>query len=671
MASERAERARQRKVNELSWLIGGAQGSGVDSAASAFAKACAFGGLHVYGQREYHSNIMGEHSYYPIRVSARPVAALSSQVDLLVSFDAETVFLHAQSVVPGGGVIYDPKLAPTPLDRVPTLEARAREDLKTFLEERGQGETLEDLLAIVKADGVRLYPVPYDELIQALAKETGEPISKLKKTANTLAVAASCALLGYGPEWLERALSDVFRGKQKVVELNVRAAELAYRYVQETFPDDFPVRLEPVPADGTRVLLTGNQAVALGKLAAGCSFQTYYPISPATDESTYLEAHPTVALALNARDGRDGRDGQKEREGALVVVQTEDEISAIDMAIGAAIAGARAATATAGPGFSLMVEGLGFAAACEVPVVITLYQRGGPSTGLPTRTEQGDLWFAVFAGHGEGPRLVLASGDVQEAFYDAIRAFNWAERFQMPVIHLLDKSLASTTQTLSAFDLKGVRLERGKLLTEAEVAPLSEGGAIRRFRFSDDGVSPRTRPGTPGGIFWMTSDEHDEWGHITEDPVTRRRMMEKRLKKLETAAREIPAADKLNVFGDPDAEVVIVSWGSPKAAVLEAMEGLRVEGLAAKVKFVQVRLIWPLPADALREHLEAAKLKIAVENNFSGQLARLIQMQTGLQFDHLVVKYNGRPMAVEELAEALKACVAGKAPAKVVLTHGA
>ena len=650
----------EQRVNRLSWLIGGAQGSGVDSAASMFAKACAFGGLHVYGQREYHSNIMGEHSYYPIRVSDRPVRAVSSCVDLLVTFDAETAFLHALSVVPGGGVIYDPKLASTPIDRVPTMEARAREDLKKFLEEQGVGDTLEDLLAIVRDRGVQLYPIPYDELIQKLSKETGEPLSRLKKTTNTLAVAASCALLQYGIEWLEKALSDVFRGKQKVIDLNVKAAELAYQHIADESEDAFPIRLEPIATDEPRLLITGNQAVALGKLVAGCTFQTYYPISPATDESTYLEAHQMFALK--------GSEGQQQ-QGAIVVVQTEDEISAINMAIGAAIAGARAATATSGPGFSLMVEGLGFAAINEVPVVITLYQRGGPSTGLPTRTEQGDLWFAVFAGHGEGPRLVLASGDPEEAFYDAIRAFNWAEKFQMPVIHLMDKSLASATQTQPLFDLAGVRLERGKLLTEDEVTQLSEDGAIRRFRLTDDGISPRTRPGIRDGISWLTSDEHDEWGHITEDPVIRDRMMEKRLKKLETAAREISSAEKLNVFGDPNAEIVIVSWGSPKAAVLEAIDRLQGEDLS--VKFIQVRLIWPLPADEVMEHLKAAKLKIAVENNFSGQLAKLIQMQTGLAFDHLIVKYNGRPMAVEELYEALKAAIAHKAPEKVVLTHGA
>jgi 2-oxoglutarate ferredoxin oxidoreductase subunit alpha len=558
-------------------------------------------------------------------------------------------------------VIYDPKLAETPLDRLPSMDKRVQDDLKSFLTERGRGETLGDLLQVAAEQGLRLYAVPYDEMIGRLADHLGQPVSRLKKTANTMAVAASCALLDYGVEWLEKALANVFHGKEKIVEINVQAAELVYEHVARQFDDEFPCRLEPREIDEPRIYITGNQAVALGKAAAGCSVQTYYPISPATDESVYLESHQVLQL----KDEGDDRP----KQGALLVVQTEDEIAAINMAIGAAIAGARAATSTSGPGFCLMVEGLGFAGMNEVPVVVTLYQRGGPSTGLPTRSEQGDLWFALHAGHGEFPRLVLASGDLEEAFYDAIRAFNWAECYQVPVIHLLDKSIASGSETRPLYDVNSVKIDRGRLLTPEETAPLSEDGAMKRFRFSEDGISPRTTLGTPGGISWLTSDEHDEWGHITEDPVIRVRMMEKRMKKLETAAREIPLDEKLNVFGDPNAENVVLSWGSPKGAILEAMEQLRGEGFS--IKFVQVRLLRPLPVEKLTEHLASAERRIAVENNFSGQLAGLVRQETGIPTEHLVVKYNGRPMTIDEVYEALKGIITGKAPQKVVLTHGA
>ena len=659
LTSMEHEHEPKRRINHLSWLIGGAQGSGVDSAANVFARACAHGGLYVLGQREYYSNIMGEHSYYQVRVSDKPLKAIRHRADLLVSFDAETVFLHAQDVAPGGGIVYDPKLEGTPLERVPTLDERFRTDLQKHLEEQGVESTLADLLNMVEKEGVQLYPIPYDELVQRLADELKQPVSQLKRTVNTLAVAASTALLGYGVEWLQTALEEVFRGKTKVIEVNARAAELGYEYVAETFGDGFRFRLEPVKTKEPRLFLTGAQAVALGKILAGCSVQTYYPISPATDESVFLESHPIFRLC----------DGQG-KEGALLVLQTEDEIAAIDMALGAAIAGARAATSTSGPGFSLMVEGLGFAAINEVPVVITLYQRGGPSTGLPTRSEQGDLWFVLHAGHGEAPRMVLASGDLEEAFYDEIRAFNWAEKYQLPVIHLLDKALASTSETRPLYDTKRVRIERGKLLTEEELHQLSENGAIRRFRFTDDGISPRTLPGTEGGIFWLTSDEHDEWGHITEDPILRVRMMEKRMKKLETAAGEIPREEKLNVFGGPEAEAAVLSWGSPKGAILEAMELLEAEGFP--LKFVQVRLLSPLPSEEIAQELEGVEKIVAVENNFSGQLAALVREKTGIAADHLLVKYNGRPMTVEEVYEGIKRCLTEgeEAPKKVVLTHG-
>ena len=661
------------KKNKLAWLIGGAQGSGVDKGATMFAQACAYGGLHLYGQREYYSNIMGEHSYYLMRVGEKPVRSITDQVALLASFDAETVFLHALDIVPQGGIVYDPKLAETPVSRLAAMEHRARDDLKAYLASKGLGETLSDMLRDAEARGVQLFPVPYEEILQRLAQETEEPFSTLKRLTNTMAVAASLALLKYELKFLERALTDLFKGKQKIINMNVRACELVYEHIERNFKNDFFVRLEPVQTKETRIYLTGNQAVALGKILAGCSFQTYYPISPATDESVYLETHEvfmqnglaepqaeeTAILARNPNHKR----------GAILVVQTEDEIAAITMATGAALAGARAATSTSGPGFSLMVEALGWAGINEVPIVVTLYQRGSPSTGLPTRSEQGDLRFALHAGHGEFPRIILASGDLEECFYDAVRVFNYAEKYQLPVIHLLDKSIASSSRTYPIFDTERVRIERGRLLTEQELLELSTNGAYKRFEITQSGISPRSVPGMKGGTFWKTGDEHDEWGHITEDPIVRVRMMEKRAKKLETAAHEIPNEEKFNFFGHPDADTVIVSWGSPKGAILDTMELL--EGEGHRLGFLQVRLLWPLPAEEIERHLRHAKRRVAVENNFSGQFAGLVREHTGIAMDYLIVKYNGRPMSVDEIYDALKQILTGQAPKKVVLTHGA
>ncbi len=221
----------ERRINRLNWLIGGAQGSGVDSAAGMFARACAMGGLHIYGQREYYSNIMGEHSYFQVRVSEEPIQATSDQTYLLATFDAETVFLHARSVVSQGGIIYDPKLADTTLERLPTMDHRAREDMAQYLSESGAGDSLQDLLNLQEKRGVKLYPVPYDELLQRLSEELGQPLSQLKRTANTMAVAASCAILHYGLEWLEKALGDVFKEKKRVIELNIRACEMVYEHI--------------------------------------------------------------------------------------------------------------------------------------------------------------------------------------------------------------------------------------------------------------------------------------------------------------------------------------------------------------------------------------------------------------------------------------------------------
>lgn len=639
--------------NHLAWLVGGAQGSGIDSAANLFAKACAFGGLYVYGQREYYSNIMGEHSYYQVTVSDRLVRSARSYPDILVSADAETVFLHALDVKAGGALIYDPRLAETSLSKVVALENRARRDLQQYLQSKSLPETLGGMLQDAQSRGVRLYPVSYDELLQKIMGEKAPQLAQAKRLANTMAVAASCALVGYDIKLLERALEDIFSGKKKVIELNLRACELAYEYMARNFARDFPITLEPITASESRIYVTGTQAAALGKLAAGCTMQTYYPISPATDESEYLESHQ---IFERRADGAPGR-------GAIVVIQVEDEIAAITMATGAALAGARAATSTSGPGFSLMVEALGWAGMNEVPVVVTLYQRGSPSTGLPTRHEQGDLRFVLHAGHGEFPRIVIASGDLEECFYDAIKALNYAEKYQLPVIHLLDKSLASSSQTCAVFDpLKG-HIDRGMLIEGAV------GNSYKRFAYTETGISPRAVLGAPGGIFWNTGDEHDELGHITEDPVERIQMMNKRAKKLEIAAREIPLSEKINIFGDPDSELVLLSWGSPKGAILDALEALWAEKLS--VCFVQCRLLSPLPSDDLKKLLERTKRRACIESNCSGQFASLVRESTGVAMDHLIVKFNGRPITMDEVYHSVKEILSDKAPRRMVLTHGA
>ncbi len=649
----------------LAWRVGGPQGSGVDTAARLFGGACVAGGLHVFGRREYYSNIMGRHSYYDVRVDRRPMSCHRNQVEMLVTFDAETLARHSVSTVPGGAIIYDEDAADEPLRRITFLDERAQEDLAAYLAASDLPPTTAGALEDARRRGVETVSVSYDRIIDRLAQDERYR-AKADLTKNTIAVAISAALLGFDPRFLEISLATIFSDKKGVVELNVRAVELAYDYVREELPVQALAHqlvaprstLPPRSAeDGEEMILAGgNEAVALGKMAAGMTFQTYYPISPATDESFYLEAHANVPQ----KDGSTA---------AIVVVQTEDEISAVTMAAGAALTGARSATATAGPGFSLMVEGMGWAGMNEVPLVITLYQRGGPSTGLPTRTEQSDLLFAINAGHGEFPRLVIASGDLTEAFYDAARAFDYAERYQTPVIHLLDQTIARTTQTVPPFDLSRIQIQRGQIYQPATGEGDGEAGEepYQRFALTESGVSPRALVGQPGGTHWLTGSEHTEDGLVTEDPVVRERQMEKRARKLELAAREIPLEQKLQVYGDPDAALTMVSWGSNKGAILEALAGLEADGIPARL--IQVHLLWPFPARELDALLESAGTVVVVESNNSGQFAQLLSGQTCRYVDHLVAKYNGRPMTCGEVSRALREIYQGTAERRIVLRN--
>jgi len=659
--------------NSLVWMIGGPQGSGVDSAANIFARACSYGGLYVFGNREYHSNIKGLHSYFQIRVSERPVHCHRSFVDLLATFDAETVVRHRFEVVKQGGIIYDPAYEATRIQDIPTLEREFVDEYVAVLKEKGFGGTVADLVEDAKSDGIRIYPLPYMDILKEIAEKLGEPkLSKIVRMINILALGVSCAILDYDIEPLAEAIRSIFKPKPKIADMNILACRMAYDYAKKSLGTGFSVKLEKVEASERRIFLMGNQAVALGKLAGGCRFQTYYPITPAADESEYLEANERLELSAPGQvpTPEVGEASLMKRSGSIVVVQTEDEIAAINMASGATLTGTRASTSTSGPGFSLMVEGLGWAGMNEVPVVITYYQRGAPSTGLPTRHGQDDLRFAIHASHGEFAKIVLASGDIQESFYDAALAFNYAERFQMPVIHLLDKAMANSSNTYPIFNISNVKVERGELLdSEGLRKLLQETGEYRRFQLTESGISPRIPLGVEGTVFWNTGDERNEFGHISENPKVRTLMMEKRMKKLEVVEREIPTSEKLNFFGDEDGAATVISWGSPKGAILEAKERLEAEGI--KINFLQVRLMHPFPAGEVSKLLNGAKRIIDVEMNYSGQLAGIVREETGILIEDRILKYNGRPMTSDEVYESIKNILVGKAERRQVLMHGA
>jgi 2-oxoglutarate ferredoxin oxidoreductase subunit alpha len=651
-------------------MIGGVQGTGVDTSANVFARASAAGGLYVFGKREYYSNIKGEHSYFQVRVSKDLIRSHVDTVDMLATFEEETIFRHALEVRSEGAIIYDPDQDSKRLDQIPTIEAVVKANLSAELAKAGLSTDVKGILELARRRGVHIYPVPYNDLLKEIGSKFGETsLSILQRMLNVLAVAASYALLSYDQKLVGDAVRKQFKSKPKVAEMNAAAVATTYDYMTKKFAGSFAYKLEPQKVDGIRLYVRGNSTVAMAKELAGCRLQTYYPITPASDESEYLEAHSEMEL-----DGSAAQDNPQVAEvaamkakGSIAVIQSEDEIAAVTMAIGGGLAGVRSSTSTSGPGFSLMAEGLGYAGINEVPVVVTLYSRGGPSTGLPTRHEQGDLRFAIHAGHGEFPRLVLASGDLEESFYDTVRAFNYSERYQTPVIHMVDKALANSDATMPMFDVNRVKIERGKIVKGMITDAVN--GEFKRFRFTPDGVSPRPPVGTKGGVFWDTGDEHDELGHISEDPTIRVMMMDKRMGKIDLADREIPMEERLNFFGPENADITVVSWGSTKGAILDAMEWLRQDGIS--VNFLQLRLINPFPTDYVAKLLSKAKKIVGVEMNYSAQLIGIIRERTCIPIEQLVVKYNGRPMSSEEVYDAIELIHGGKAPKKLVLRNGA
>src|ERR687897_872378 len=642
--------------NSLNWLIGGAQGSGVDSAANIFSRACAEGGLHVFGKREYYSNIKGEHSYFTVRVSEKEIRSHLDEINMLVSFDAETLLRHAGAVTKDGGILYDSELVGKNIEEVPTLDDAFRDRLFNLLEKNGKSLTVQGILDYASENGANLFQIPYFQLLEEFStKAKDQSLSRLSRMINVISLSASIALLGFEFEALRNAIKFVFRSKPKIAEINVSAAEFAYEYSKNNHDSSvlgFSLTArDPIP---DMILVQGNQSSALGKLTAGCRFQTYYPITPAADDSEFLEANEIIPLL----DGN---------EGSILVLQTEDEIAAITMAIGGALTGTRAATATSGPGFSLMAEALGWAGMNEVPIVISLYQRTGPSTGLPTRHEQGDLNFAINAGHGEFPRIVLASGDIEESFYDTIKAFNFADRYQMPVIHMLDKAISNSLTTCKNFNVNKIAIDRGLRLKQITEEDKGAAGNYLRFKLSNNPISPMVVLGTKDAIFWNSGDEHTEEGHITEDPEIRVQMMDKRMSKLDVAIKEISDEDKAVAYGTGD--IVIISWGSTKGAILDALDKLTAEGV--KVKYIQVRLMHPFPSELVKSMLKDAKTVINIEMNYTGQLGSLVRQHTGLEANYHIVKYNGRPMSLDEVYNGVKRIIRGDAPRRQVLRSGA
>ncbi|WP_316506009.1 2-oxoacid:ferredoxin oxidoreductase subunit alpha [Nitrosopumilus sp.] len=632
---------------DFTWLIGGPQGSGVESGANIFSKVCAEMGYHIFGKREFYSNIKGEHSYFAVRVSDSKIHSNVNDVTLMVSFDAETIFRHFDEVSPNGGIIYDSELEDIDTDRVRTLDTPFKERLHNFLESKNKPFTIAGVLELAKEKGVNLYPVSFKTLLENLAKEVDNPkLRGLVRMYNVIGVSLSLGLIKMPPGSLLRSIDSIFSKKPQIAEINKQAADYSYDFSSVKF-GEFDHSLTGIKKQPDTILVQGHFGTSIGKIVSGCRFQSYYPITPASDESVYLESNEILHV-------------QNDRPGSTIVVQTEDEISAMGMMIGAALTGTRSSTSTSGPGFALMTEALGWAGINEVPVVITLYQRSGPSTGLPTRHGQDDLLFTIFAGHGDFPKIVYASGDTEESFYDTGRCFNYADDFQVPVIHMMDKFLSSSVVTCKRFDPTKISISRGKLLDKID-------GEYRRFALTDDGISPRSRLGLENGIFWNTGDESDEYGHITEDPQIRIKMMDKRMSRLELVLEKIPLDDQAISFGIN--EYTIISWGSTKGPIIDAQKMLKKEGI--DIGFVQIKLLHPFPSSYVKSLLKEAKIIIDIEANHSGQLGKIFKQNVSKEVDYYVLKYTGRGMTSTEIYDSLKKICQNKAAKREILSHGA
>jgi len=576
-------------TNKISLLVGGEAGAGITRSGFLFAKTCLRGGLYVFGANDYQSLIRGGHNFYTVRADSEQVYSQADTIDLLLALNKETIHLHKHELVSGAGIVYD-------------------------------GDQIAITDKEIGRDDIKLYPVPLRKIVKELE---GPSIME-----NTVALGAAIALLDYDPELLNSVLRDTF--SPKTAELNIEAAKRGYNYAQEHYGNNFGYRLKKTGSAGKhKIFLTGNEAVGLGALNAGCKLYAAYPMTPATSILHFL--------------------APLDREYKMVVIQVENEIAAVNMVAGASYAGVRTMTATSGGGFCLMSEGLGMIGMTETSPVIVLVQRPGPSTGLPTYTAQGDLRFAIHASQGEFPRVVIAPGNVEECFCKTIEAFNLAEKFQIPAIIISDKYLAESNGTAEPFDQNRIGIDRGHLITEDEYAGEEE---YKRHKFTENGISPRAMPGTKGAIVRTNADEHNELGYTTEDPQLSTKMADKRFKKLDALTKELENYETVKLYGPEEADATILAWGSTKGPIREAMKILSKEDITAN--YLQIVYLTPFPAAKIQEIIQSAKKTIVVENNKTSQLSSLIREHLLTTVDHKILKYDGRPFNPEALSRSIK-----------------
>ncbi len=567
---------------DITFNIGGAAGQGIDTIGDLLTQVFVQAGFYTFTIKDFESRIRGGYNFTQVRVSDRPIHASVDHVDVIIALSRDAVVGKRDKLTDGGVIIFD------------------------------EGLEFDDLESCH-------FPAP----LEKTAREVGGNI----KMMNAAALGAVLAVINFPFSLAEEALSGIFGRKgEKIVAGNVNVAKALYDLTKSSFTGTCSYNLETLEKGPStdRLLLTGSKALALGAIAANLKWISSYPMSPST--STFQEV---VSHSYDLKIGS---------------LQIEDEIASLTMAIGASYAGARSMVTTSGGGFSLMVEALGLAAMIEAPLVIYNAQRPGPSTGLPTRTEQADLLFSAFASQGEFPRIILAPKDPVEAFDIAARAFNLADKFQIPVIILGDQYFADSVMNIPRIDVSGVKRDYGKL---AKKGPNPD---YKRYLLTDDGISPRAFPGDEGKTVVSSGNVHREDGHITEDQELRRLMVQKFMNKIPAIMADM---NPPKIYGEAKADITLLTWGSTWGAANEAMETLAQRGVS--INQLHFSDMYPLRTVKLREVFEQAKQVIAVEQNITSQFAQLVRMQTGLEVTQHINKYDGRPMTpgwiIKELEE--------------------
>ncbi len=555
---------------DISIKIAGQAGQGIQSIAEILSRVLKTQGMHIFAVQDYMSRVRGGHNFMQMRISDSPVYSMQEYCDALIALDTDSIEIHKREVPKEGAIIYDPHS--------------------------------------VKADSPdnRYMPIP----LNTLAKEVGSPIF-----GNMVSAGSVLALFGIDAGNAEAFIRKLFGKKgDEIVEKNLKALRSGYSYFLEKFSDKKKMLQNIATSNDRLVLMNGSEAVGLGAITGGCQFISAYPMSPSTGVFTYIT--------------------QNAREFNIVSEQAEDEIAAINMALGASFAGARAMTATSGGGLSLMAEGISLSGIMETPVVIVNAQRPGPATGFATRTAQEDLEYVIHIGHGEFPRFVFAPGNVEEAFYTTIHAFNLSDKYQVPAFILIDQYLADTYTTLKGLDLDKVKA--------ACHQPLSFDNEYKRYRITKSGVSPRAYPMQGDFTFMSDSHEHTENGHITEDKDVRNKMVEKRFGKLKGMQKEF---GKPTYYGDKKAKTIFLTWGSNYGVVRETIDYLKKQKRPAAM--LHFNRIYPFPRKETISALKDTKEIIAVENNYQGQFGNVLKAETGIEVDKKILKYDGRPFTVD------------------------